>query len=83
MFDSNIVIICLYVDNMLIFSNSISCIKDTKDFLTSHFDMKDMQNEEAREGKSRVANKFNEGGHTTLRRLRVVPRGVGGWCDHP
>jgi hypothetical protein len=34
-FDSNIVIICLYVDDMLIFSNSISCIKDTKDFLTS------------------------------------------------
>jgi hypothetical protein len=42
MFDSNIVIICLYVDDMLIFSNSISCIKDTKDFLSSHFDMKDM-----------------------------------------
>ena len=47
MFDSNIVIICLYVDDMLILSNSIYCIKDTKDFLTSHFDMKDMQSEEA------------------------------------
>ena len=42
MFDSNIVIICLYVDDMLIFSNSISCIKDTKYFLSSNFDMKDI-----------------------------------------
>jgi hypothetical protein len=69
MFDSNIVIICLYVDDMLIFSNSISCIKDTKDFLSSHFDMKDTQSEEARESKSEC----NEGGHTTLRRLRGGP----------
>jgi hypothetical protein len=73
MLDSNIVIICLYVYDMLIFSNSISCIKDTKDFLSSHFDMKYMQSEEARESKSGVAvssPECNEGGHTTLRRLR-------------
>jgi hypothetical protein len=43
MFDNDIVIICLYVDDMLIFSNNNFCIKDTKDFLSSsHFDMKDM-----------------------------------------
>jgi hypothetical protein len=58
---------------MLIFSNSISCIKDTKDFLASDFDIKNMQSEEAQEGKSGVANKCNEGGHTTLRQLRVGP----------
>jgi hypothetical protein len=35
--------------------------------------MKDMQSEEAREGKFGVANKCNEGGHTTLRQLRGGP----------
>ena len=38
----NIVIICLYVDDMLIFSGSDICIQSTKDFLSSHFDMKDL-----------------------------------------
>jgi hypothetical protein len=33
----NIVIICLYVDDMLIFSNSISCIKDTNFFFIITF----------------------------------------------
>jgi hypothetical protein len=76
MFDSNIVIICLYVYDMLVFSNSISYFKDTKDFLSLHFDMKYMQSEESRESNSRVAVRTpecNEGGHTTLRRLRGGP----------
>jgi hypothetical protein len=42
MFDNDVVIICLYVNEMLIFSNNSFCIKDTKYFLSSHFDMKDM-----------------------------------------
>jgi hypothetical protein len=41
MFYNDVVIICLYVV-MLIFSNYSFCIKDTKDFLSWHFDMKDM-----------------------------------------
>jgi len=40
MFHNDVVIICLYVNEMLIFSNNSFCIKDTKYFL-SHFDMKD------------------------------------------
>jgi hypothetical protein len=42
MFDNDVVIICLYVDDMLIFSNSSTFIKDRKNFLSSHFNMKDM-----------------------------------------
>jgi hypothetical protein len=40
MFHNDVVIICLYENEMLIFSNNSFCIKDTKYFL-SHFDMKD------------------------------------------
>ncbi|CAM8926448.1 unnamed protein product [Rhodiola kirilowii] len=38
----NGVIICLYVDDMLIFSTNLECINQTKDFLSSKFSMKDM-----------------------------------------
>ncbi|CAM8902387.1 unnamed protein product [Rhodiola kirilowii] len=38
----NGVIICLYVDDMLIFGTSLECINQTKDFLSSKFFMKDM-----------------------------------------
>ena len=36
------VIICLYVDDMLIFGSNISCVNETKKFLSSKFDMKDL-----------------------------------------
>ena len=36
------VIICLYVDDMLIFGTSIDVVRNTKDFLNSCFDMKDL-----------------------------------------
>ena len=35
-------ILCLYVDDMLIFSKNDYCIEYTKELLSSHFDMKDM-----------------------------------------
>lgn len=35
------VIICLYVDDMLIFGTSMSVVLETKSFLSSKFDMKD------------------------------------------
>ena len=35
-------IICLYVDDMLIFGASMNVINETKNFLASNFDMKDM-----------------------------------------
>ncbi|CAM9000248.1 unnamed protein product [Rhodiola kirilowii] len=38
----NGVIICLYVDNMLIFGTNLKCINQTKEFLSSKFSMKDM-----------------------------------------
>ncbi|CAM8878112.1 unnamed protein product [Rhodiola kirilowii] len=38
----NGVIICLYVDDMLIFGTNLECINQTKDFLSSKFSMKDM-----------------------------------------
>ncbi|CAM8965984.1 unnamed protein product [Rhodiola kirilowii] len=38
----NGVIICLYVDDMLIFGTNIKCINQTKEFLSSKFSMKDM-----------------------------------------
>ncbi|CAH9068398.1 unnamed protein product [Cuscuta epithymum] len=36
------IIICLYVDDMLIFSSNIELINETKSFLASKFDMKDL-----------------------------------------
>ena len=36
------VILCLYVDDILIFGNNINVIKEVKDFLSSNFEMKDL-----------------------------------------
>jgi len=40
--NSDYVIICLYVDDMLIFGSNISCVNEIKKFLPSKFDMKDL-----------------------------------------
>lgn len=37
------VILCLYVDDILIFSSNISIIKETKYFLWNNFDIKDLR----------------------------------------
>ncbi|XP_057249385.1 uncharacterized protein LOC130590830, partial [Beta vulgaris subsp. vulgaris] len=39
---SDCVIICLYVDDMLIFGNNLKVVNDTKLFLSSKFEMKDL-----------------------------------------
>ena len=39
---SEYVIVCLYVDDMLIIGNNNDVIKATKKMLTNYFDMKDM-----------------------------------------
>ena len=36
------VILCLYVDDILIFGKNINVIKEVKDFLSGNFEMKDM-----------------------------------------
>lgn len=36
------VIICLYVDDMLIFGTDLDQVRETKEFLSNHFAMKDM-----------------------------------------
>ena len=36
------VILCLYVDDILIFGNDINVIKEVKNFLSSNFEMKDL-----------------------------------------
>jgi hypothetical protein len=36
------VIMCLYVDDILIFGTNINVIKEVKDFLSKNFDMKDL-----------------------------------------
>jgi hypothetical protein len=36
------VILCLYVDDILIFGSNINMIKEVKDFLSSNFKMKDL-----------------------------------------
>ena len=36
------VILCLYVDDILIFGNNINVIEEVKDFLSSNFEMKDL-----------------------------------------
>ena len=36
------VIICLYVDDMLILGTDMDVVKSTKDLLSSNFDMKDL-----------------------------------------
>jgi hypothetical protein len=36
------VILCLYVDDILIFGNNVNVIKEVKDFLSSNFEMKDL-----------------------------------------
>ena len=38
----NGVIICLYVDNMLVFGTSLVHVQERKDFLSKSFQMKDM-----------------------------------------
>ncbi|CAN1246025.1 Retrovirus-related Pol polyprotein from transposon TNT 1-94 [Linum grandiflorum] len=41
-FGNSYVILCLYVDDMLIFSSDMSAITETKAFLSSKFEMKDL-----------------------------------------
>ena len=36
------VILCFYVDDILIFENNINVIEEVKDFLSSNFEMKDL-----------------------------------------
>jgi hypothetical protein len=36
------VILCLYVDDILILGTSLDVIKETKDFLSNNFEMKDL-----------------------------------------
>ena len=36
------VILCLYVDDILIFGTSLNVIKEVKDFLSQNFEMKDL-----------------------------------------
>lgn len=43
MFGNDCVIICLYVDDMLIFSANIDSINKTKEFVSSKFEMKDLR----------------------------------------
>jgi hypothetical protein len=38
----NGVILCLYMDDILIFGNNIDVIKEVKDFLSNNFEMKDL-----------------------------------------
>ena len=40
--DSEYVILCLYVDDILIFSSNMHFINDVKSFLCSNFDTKDL-----------------------------------------
>jgi len=40
--DNDYVIICLYVDDMLIFGTSLNIVQSTKSFLSTNFDMKDL-----------------------------------------
>ena len=40
--DTGSVILCLYVDDILIFDSNMYFINDVKSFLSSNFDMKDL-----------------------------------------
>ena len=40
--ENDCVIICLYVDDMLIFGSCLDIVQETKQFLSSKFEMKDM-----------------------------------------
>ena len=42
MYGAECILICLYVDDMLIFGTNMKLMKDTKLFLSSHFKMKDL-----------------------------------------
>ena len=42
MYGVECILICLYVGDMLIFETNMDLIKDTKLFLSSHFEMKDL-----------------------------------------
>ena len=48
------VIICLYVDDLLIFGTSHNVVHDTKSFLASKFDMKDLDRKSTRLNSSHV-----------------------------
>ena len=40
--DGKCVIVCLYIDDMLIFAPDLDLVNDAKNFLSSKFDMKDL-----------------------------------------
>ena len=40
--DNGCAILCLYVDNILIFGSNMHFINDVKSFLSNNFDMKDL-----------------------------------------
>ena len=42
LYGAGCIIICLYIDDMLIFGTNMELINDTKLFLSSHFEMKDL-----------------------------------------
>ena len=56
--NSDCVIICLYVDDMLIFGTNLDIVISTKMFLSSNFDMKDMGEADVILG-IKLINKFN------------------------
>jgi len=43
MIGSDYMIICLYVDDMLIFGTNVSVVNEAKRFLSSLFEMKDLE----------------------------------------
>ena len=42
MVDGRCVVVCLYVDDLLIFASDLDLVRDVKNFLSSKFDMKDL-----------------------------------------
>ena len=40
--DGRCVVVCLYVDDLLIFASDLDLVRDVKNFLSSKFDMKDL-----------------------------------------
>ena len=40
--NSDFIILCLYIDDILLFETSLKIIQETKDYLSNNFDMKDL-----------------------------------------
>ena len=75
-------VICLYVDDMLIFGTNLACVEETKKFLSSNFDMKDLGVADVILG-IKILRKNNELFFTQSHYVEKILKRYGHFCHKP